>query len=127
MFDGDTQKGIAKSNKTNTILLFMNNEELYSDYFYPKGTYEYCMYTGIGRIGHQDSIQNNMYNLNIEILSHMRNQKDLLVFDKINKKITFIGQYKLLETHQNIQPDETGNLRRVFVFHLQQISDTYTC
>ncbi len=126
LLGGDTQKGIAKSNKINAILLFMNSEELYSDYFYPKGTHEYCMYTGIGRIGHQDSIQNNMYNLNIEILSHKRNKKDLLVFDKINEKITFIGQYKLLETHQNIQPDETGNLRRVFVFHLQQISDTYT-
>ncbi len=34
LLGGDTQKGIAKSNKINAILLFMNSEELYSDYIY---------------------------------------------------------------------------------------------
>ncbi len=28
------------------------------------------MYTGIGRRGYQDSIENNMYDLNAEVLSH---------------------------------------------------------
>ena len=66
---GDTQKGIAVSAQTNTILLFMNAGELYTDYFYPAGTYNYCMYTGIGRYGHQDSINNNMYKLTTLIIS----------------------------------------------------------
>ncbi len=122
---GDTQKGIAVSAQTNTILLFMNAGELYTDYFYPAGTYNYCMYTGIGRYGHQDSINNNMYKLNIEVLSHKLNKKHLLVFEKREHALYFTGEYHLTETHQNVQPDASGILRRVFVFHLAQVAQTF--
>lgn len=122
---GDVQKGIAKSNKINAILMFTNEEELYTDYFYPKGTYENCMYTGIGRIGHQDNLENNMYNLNMAILTHKEAKKHLLIFEKRNESYHFIGEYQLVETHQNVQPDEKNNLRRVFVFHLKKISDIF--
>lgn len=127
LLGGDTRKGIAISRKTPTILLFTNEEELYSDYFYPVGRYEYCMYTGIGRVGHQDSIENNMYSLNIAVLSHEMDRRHLLVFEKRKAKYYFRGEYRLLETHQNVQPDENNKLRRVFVFHLKQITDTYIC
>lgn len=70
LLGGDLQKGIVPTKKINAILLFTNENEIYTDYFYPKGTYDNCMYTGIGRLGHQDSINNNMYDLNIEVLSH---------------------------------------------------------
>ena len=122
---GDTQKGIAKSSKTDTILLFTNEEELYTDYFYPKGTYQYCMYTGIGRNGHQDSLKNNMYDLNIAVLAHKTNHKHLLVFEKNDAAYYFIGEYQLMETHQNVQPDKEGQLRRVFVFHLKKIAEEF--
>lgn len=127
LLGGDLQKGIAKSSKTNTILLFTNEEELYTDYFYPKGTYDYCMYTGIGRNGHQDSIENNMYDLNMDVLTHQANNRHLLVFEKRGTVYYFIGEYQLTETHQNIQPDEDKHLRRVFVFHLKKIADIYDC
>ena len=61
MLGSDIVKGISLTKKADAIVLIMNDEELYSDYFYPKNTYDYCMYTGIGRYGHQDSINNNMY------------------------------------------------------------------
>lgn len=122
---GDLQKGIVTTEKINAILLFTNEEELYSDYFYPKGSYDYCMYTGIERIGHQDSTDNNMYNLNIAILSHLKNNRPLLVFEKQKSTYYFIGQYQLTETHQNIQPDDNNFLRRVFIFHLKKISDIF--
>lgn len=122
---GDVQKGIAKSNKINAILMFTNEEELYTDYFYPKGTYENCMYTGIGRIGHQDNLENNMYNLNMAILTHKEAKKHLLIFEKRNESYYFIGEYQLVETHQNVQPDEKNDLRRVFVFHLKKISEIF--
>ena len=124
LLGGDKQKGIATT-KNNTILLFTNDSELYSDYFYPKGSHDYCLYTGIGRIGHQDSIDNNMYNLNLAVLSHANRNKTLLVFEKQKSKICFVGQYVLIETHQNIQPDDNDELRRVFVFHLKKSSDTF--
>lgn len=54
LIGGDIQKGITKSTKTDTILLFVNRDGLYIDYFYPEGKYDYCMYTGIGTKGHQD-------------------------------------------------------------------------
>lgn len=122
---GDTQKGIAKSSTTNTLLLFTNEDELYTDYFYPKGTYKYCMYTGIGRRGHQDSLENNMYDLNMAVLTHKSNNRHLLVFEKRKMYYYFIGEYQLTETHQNVQPDELGVLRRVFVFHLKKFSETF--
>ena len=125
LLGGDTQKGIAKSNKTDTILLFTNEEELYTDYFYPKGTYHYCMYTGIGRNGHQDSLENNMYDLNIAVLAHKAEHKHLLIFEKKEMCFYFIGEYRLTETHQNVQPDEMGKLRRVFVFHLELITNEF--
>ena len=33
LLGGDTQKGIAVSAQTDTILLFMNDGEIYTDYF----------------------------------------------------------------------------------------------
>lgn len=120
---GDIRKGITLATKVSAILLFTNEEQLYTDYFYPKGTYDYCMYTGIGRKSHQDSLENNMYSLNIEVLSHQINRKSLLLFEKRNNSYYFVGEYRLLETHQNVQPDALGELRRVFVFHLKKISD----
>lgn len=126
LLGGDLQKGITASRKTKSILLFMNSEELYTDYFYPQGTYHYCMYTGIGRKGHQDSPdQNATYNLNMAVLNHKANHQHLLVFEKRERAYHFIGEYSLTETHQNIQPDDAQNLRRVFVFHLERISDTF--
>lgn len=126
-FGGDIQKGITLSSSENEILLFTNNLELYTDYFYPKGSYDYCMYTGIGREGHQDSINNKTYKLNIEVLAHSVNKKHLLVFEKRNTAYYFIGEYQLLETHQNVQPDKNNEMRRVFVFHLKRIAETYSC
>lgn len=125
LLGGDIVKGIVTTNKINAILLFTNEEELYSDYFYPKGSYEHCLYTGIGRFGHQDSITNNMYDLNIEVLNHRKDKKPLLIFEKKNSKYIFIGEYQLIETHQNIQPDDNNNLRRVFIFNLKKIKDTF--
>lgn len=122
---GDPRKGIAVSAQTDTVLLFMNEGEIYTDYFYPAHSYRYCMYTGIGRNGHQDSIDNNMYRLNIEVLSHKMNKRHLLVFEKRKSAYYFAGEYRLMETHQNVQPDSTGILRRVFVFHLEQIAPSY--
>ena len=125
LLGGDTRKGIALSNKINAILLFRNENEIYADYFYPNGTYDYFMYTGIGRVGHQDSLNNNMYKLNIDVLTHKYNGKPLLIFDKRSSRYCFVGEYVLTETHQNIQPDDNNNLRRVFVFHLKKISNTW--
>lgn len=125
LLGGDTQKGIAKSSKTDTILLFTSEEELYSDYFYPKGTYQYCMYTGIGRNGHQDSLHNNMYDLNIAVRAHKADHKHLLLFERSGSCYYFIGEYKLIETHQNVQLDERNQLRRVFVFHLEIVANEF--
>ncbi|MCL2559409.1 MAG: hypothetical protein FWE07_02880 [Turicibacter sp.] len=138
LLGGDSVKGIAKSNATqkSAILLFANEEELYADYFYTKTlkkkahAYDKCLYTGIGRKGHQDSLKNSMYSLNLDVLSHKKNGKTLLLFEKRitttnNPKYYFIGEYILEETHQNTQPDETGEMRRVFVFHLEKHSDEF--
>lgn len=125
LLGGDIQKGISNSNMINAIILIANDDEIYTDYFFPKNTYDYCMYTGIGRFGHQDSINNNMYNLNMSVLTHTKENKQLLMFEKRNDAYYFIGEYKLLETHQNVQPDVNNNLRRVFVFHLKKLADIY--
>ena len=127
LLGGDMQKGIAKSKKTPTILLFTNTAGLYIDYFFPKGSHDFCMYTGIGTNGHQDSINNTMYNLNMAVLTHAADNRHLLLFEKADSSYCFMEEYQLIETHQNVQPDDTGTLRRVFVFHLKKISDTYDC
>jgi hypothetical protein len=126
LIGGDARKGVAKSAKTQTISLFLNDAELYSDYFFEKGNNKYCMYTGIGRIGHQDSVDNVMYDLNMEIMTHKKNSRSLLLFERKNSVWVFMGVFELTETHQNVQPDDNGNLRRVFVFHLKMIDDRYS-
>lgn len=125
MLGSDIVKGISLTKNNDAIVLILNDEELYSDYFYPKNTYDYCMYTGIGRYGHQDSLQNNMYDRNMAVLTHKKDKRTLLVFDRDKNNYIFAGQYELIETHQNVQPDDNHELRRVFVFHLKQISNTY--
>lgn len=124
LLGGNPQSGITLATKTEAILLFKNEEELYSDYFYPKGSYDHCMYTGIGRIGHQDSLENKMYDLNIAVLSHKKQNLPLLLFEKKKGEYCFVGEYELTETHQNIQPDDNKFLRRVFVFHLEKVSSS---
>ncbi|MBS6510378.1 MAG: hypothetical protein KH334_01625 [Clostridiales bacterium] len=123
---GDTQKGIALSRKKHVILLFTNEQELYTDYFYPKGSYDYCMYTGIGRYGDQDNVENNMYNLNVAVLAHKVGGRKLLIFEKREPDFYFVGEYQLMKTHQNVQPDENNKMRRVFVFHLKQVAEKFT-
>ncbi|WP_295622000.1 hypothetical protein [uncultured Intestinimonas sp.] len=67
-----------------------------------------------------------MYDLNAEVLSHRARRKHLLVFEKRKDGVLyFAGEYALTETHQNVQPDEDGVLRRVFVFHLAQIAEDF--
>lgn len=127
LLGGDAQKGIAPSRKIDAILLFKNEKEIYTDYFFPKGTYEHYMHTGIGRKGHQDSLENNMYKLNIDVLTHKINGKSLLVFEERNDNHYFIGEYRLLETLQNNQSDDEDHMRRVFVFHLRKTSDMFEC
>ncbi|MCI8589755.1 MAG: hypothetical protein HFE77_03480 [Clostridiales bacterium] len=124
LLGGNWQSGITMATKAKAILLFKNEEELYEDFFYPKGFYDYCLYTGIGRTGHQDSIQNYSYDLNVAVMSHKQQNKPLLLFEKRKGNYCFIGEYQLTETHQNVQPDDNNNLRRVFVFHLKKISDS---
>jgi len=124
LLGGNPQSGITFASKTKAILLFKNEDELYSDYFYPRGSYDYCMYTGIGRNGHQDSLKNKMYDLNIAVLSHKKHRNPLLLFEKRKTRYYFVGEYELTETHQNIQPDDKGFLRRVFMFHLEKVANT---
>ncbi len=124
LLGGNPQSGITLASNSKAILLFKNEEELYSDYFYPRGSYDYCMYTGIGTSGHQDSLKNKMYDLNIAVLSHKKQGRSLLLFEKKKARYCFVGEYELTETHQNIQPDDNQFLRRVFVFHLKKISDS---
>lgn len=104
LLGGDWMKGVTPSTKYPFVLLFTNSAELYTDYFYPKGTYDYCMYTGIGRFGNQDSVESKMYHLNMEVLTHQKNKKKLLIFERYKEGYQFIGEYALTETHQNIQP-----------------------
>ena len=123
LLGGNLQSGITMATKARAILLFKNAEELYADHFYPKGSEDYCLYTGIGRVGHQDSLKNHSYDLNIAVMSHKQQGTPLLLFEKRDRKYCFIGEYQLTETHQNVQPDDNNILRRVFVFHLEKISD----
>ena len=128
MLGGDEQKGIALATKVNAILLFANPDGIYKDYFYSSDGEEdnNCMYTGIGTEGHQDSVDNPMYNLNMAVLTHKATNKSLLIFKKQeDKEYHFIGEYKLVETHQNVQIDKNNFPRRVFVFHLHRISKDF--
>lgn len=124
LLGGNLQSGITMATKAKAILLFKNAEELYADHFYPKGSEDYCLYTGIGRVGHQDSLKNYSYDLNIAVMSHKQQGMPLLLFEKMQGKYRFVGEYQLTETHQNVQPDDNNVLRRVFVFHLEKISDS---
>lgn len=127
LLGGDTQKGIAKSAKyDNLILLFTNSEMLYMDHFYPKGCFDNCLFTGIGRLGNQDAPETNpTYDLNIAVMAHLSTGRRLLLFEKKDNLYYFRGEYSLRETHQNIQPDDANKMRRVFVFHITRVSDFF--
>lgn len=125
LLGGNPQMGITRSSVVKAILLFINEDELYSDGFFRKDDCEYLQYTGIGRTGHQDSLKNKNYHLNMAVLTHKMNDDALLVFVKKGSNYIFRGRFELIETHQNYQLDDLKELRRVFVFHLKKISDEY--
>ena len=59
LLGGNPQSGITLASNSKAILLFKNEEELYSDYFYPRGSYDYCMYTG----NHENNVYINLRGL----------------------------------------------------------------
>ena len=46
------------------------------------------MYTGIGRFGHQNSLENNMYNLNIAVMTHKKTRSPYYFSKKENLLIS---------------------------------------
>ena len=124
LLGGNIQMGITKSTKINAILLFTNEkEEAYNDYFEPEGTYENCVFTGIGRQGDQDDPQNNirMYNLNRAVIEHKANDKPLLLFEKKDSSYYFVGEYRLIET----DTEEDENSRIVYIFRIKKVADSF--
>ena len=67
-----------------------------------------------------------MYNLNVAVLAHKVGGRKLLIFEKREPDFYFVGEYQLMKTHQNVQPDENNKMRRVFVFHLKQVAEKFT-
>ena len=126
LLGGNLEYGITLSTKIRAILLFANDEKLYKDYFYPKGKYDNCLYTGIGQRGHQDDTSKLTYSLNIAVLSHKKDKRALLVFEKKKSKYYFVGKYDLIEMYQNIQHDADNKLRRVFIFHIKKMADAFS-
>lgn len=66
-----------------------------------------------------------MYDLNVSVLGHKKDKKPLIVFRKVKNKYQFSGIYTLIETYQNVQVDESDDLRRVFMFNLKKINNSF--
>lgn len=112
-----TQGGMRRSNRTNTLLIISDHvESIYED----RWIEDVLHYTGMGKKGDQSLSWMQNKTLNESLL----NAVDLHLFEVFesssSKEYTYTGEVVLSDNpYQEIQNDEDGNLRNVWVFPLK--------
>ena len=118
IFKCGNQGGMRRSTKKNCLVLITDHtKSLYHDRMDSEGVLHY---TGMGKIGDQTLSRQNktLYNSRISDIK-------ILFFEKYSEKslYKFIGEVELInEPYQEIQADEKGELRKVYVFPLSLIN-----
>ena len=110
--------GMRRSKKTGTLVIISDNtKKLYND----KWNNDILQYTGMGKIGDQILTGNQ----NRTLAESNINGVEIHLFEVDNPgEYKYSGVVKLVgEPYQEIQPDENGMPRKVWIFPLRKISD----
>ena len=110
------QGGMRRSHETNTLTIVSNHiESIYDD----RWDGDVLYYTGMGRQGDQSLT----FMQNRTLANHIEEGTRVLHFEVFNTGVyTFVGEMELCrEPIEEIQPDEDGRLRKVYVFPLKLI------
>jgi hypothetical protein len=121
-FGGRRQGGISPSSKSPNVFLFTDQARgVLHGYIYDgQHSDDFFHYTGEGQIGDQRMVQGNR-----AIRDHMKEGRELHVFDAGGGKATYMGQFEYVD-HYLADAPETGNgrIRSVIVFRLRPVGDT---
>jgi 5-methylcytosine-specific restriction protein A len=115
-FSGQQQGGIITPREHNLIILVTGSEGSqhgYEDGLRPDGVFEYF---GEGQVGDMQMSRGNK-----AVRDHAENGKDLLLFQKTNLGLRFLGQYVVEQIVERIAPDTEENMRRAIVFNLRSL------
>lgn len=119
LFKCGNMGGMRRSKKTQTLVIISDDTKgLYRDEW-ENGILHY---TGMGKIGDQ-ILQGNQ---NSTLYYSDTNGIDIHLFEVMKKSIyTYRGVVKLAEKpYQSMQPDDNGNMRKVWMFPVKPISNT---
>lgn len=121
LFKCSTQGGMRRSTITNTLVIVSNHiKSIYDD----RWIGDIFHYTGMGMIGDQslEFLQNKT------LADSDNNEVDVFLFEVFQeKKYTYMGPVKLFGSpFTEIQPDEKGNDRQVWMFPLKLINNEQT-
>ena len=119
-FGGQQQGGICTPSQFPVIIIFTGdsgNQHGYVDGWTDMGTYRYF---GEGQLGNMEFVRGNK-----AIRDHIRNGKDLLVFQTLGKRkgVRFLGQFFNTGYEMEEAPDTEGKIRKAIVFELVSSSD----
>ena len=108
--------GMRRSRKTNTLLLICDHTKgLYDDVWYE----DVLHYTGMGKVGDQ-VLKGNQ---NKTLYESGSNGIRVYLFEVLEPaKYIYRGEVKLVDKpYQNTQPDDNGNMRKVWMFPIKPI------
>jgi 5-methylcytosine-specific restriction enzyme A len=120
-FGGNLMKGIVPSSREGVVLLFHTeekNKQFYEDGWGPDGFYSY---SGEGRHGDMKWAGNNH-----AIRDHVRDGRDLLLFERTQRRRGLWQYYGIMECHgfeYRQAPDFKNQLRRAIIFKLLAEND----
>ncbi|MFT5725904.1 MAG: 5-methylcytosine-specific restriction protein A [Desulforhopalus sp.] len=118
IFRCSPQGGMRKSNQTNTLLVVSNHlKSIYED----RWINDVLHYTGMGMTGDQSITFAQNRTLN----ESSSNGVDVFLFEVFeDKNYTYRGQVQLADSpYQEIQPDETGEDRNVWIFPVKIVGE----
>lgn len=117
IFQCSPQGGMRRSHKTGTLVIVANHiKSIYEDKW--KG--DVLHYVGMGRVGDQELKKQNK-----TLAESNTNGVSVHLFEVYKKnEYTYISQMKLCaEPYQDVQYDENGNSRKVYVFPLKRVNN----
>lgn len=114
VYKGQQYGGIATPSEHPYVFIFTSDAGEAYGYNDGYGADDTFWYTGEGQVGHM-----TMNKGNLAIKEHANNNKQILLFESVNKgEVRLVGNCEYITHHIEQRPDKNGDLRNAIIFHL---------
>lgn len=114
VYKGQQYGGIATPSEHPYVFIFTSDAGEAYGYNDGFGADDTFWYTGEGQVGDMEITKGNL-----AIKEHAKNNKQILLFESVDKgEVRLVGNCEYITHHIEQQPDKNGDLRNAIIFHL---------